>query len=127
MDSAELCHPGYCGDSIIGYAGHFGCQAVTANLGLMGGELRLTLTSIEDGPSETTRVALGRRKMGLILGDHSQLGCNTVSDPGTFLGPRTMVYPLTRLAAGMYGPDELVKNRPAEAGVVVRVPLEKRT
>ncbi len=39
MNKAELAHPGYCGDSIIGFKGHFGCQALTANLGLFGAEL----------------------------------------------------------------------------------------
>mmetsp|Transcript_2480 Transcript_2480/g.5401 ORF Transcript_2480/g.5401 Transcript_2480/m.5401 type:complete len:331 (-) Transcript_2480:18-1010(-) len=125
MDSAELCHPGYCGDSIIGHAGHFGCQAVTANLGLFGGDLSLPLPTLSpEVTGQQRRIDLGRRKLGVILGDFSQLGCNSVTDPGTFIGPRTHVYPLCRVASGVYGPDEILKNKPAEAGVIVRVPIE---
>jgi len=118
MDSAELAHPGYAGDTIIGYKGHFGCQALTANLGLFGGELSVTLPA--EGHWASSRVNLGRRKVGLVLGDYSQLGCGTVSDPATFLGPQTHVYPLSRLSSGFYGPNEIIKNKPEACGVLVR-------
>lgn len=122
MDHAELAHPGYTGDSIIGYKGHFGCQALSANLGLFGAELYATLSPDCVGAG-ITRVALGRRKVGLVLGDGSQLGCGTVSAPATFVGPRTHVYPLTPLGPGFYGPDEIVKNRPEASGTIVRAKL----
>merc|ERR1712217_707890 len=122
MDRAELCHPGYAGDSIIGYKGHFGCQSLTANLGLFGADLTVDLTEDDE-----VRVALGRRKIGAILGDGSQLGCNTVTDPGSFIGPRTHVYSLTRLTSGFYGPDEIIKNKPMESGVVVRSSMTRRS
>lgn len=118
MDCAELGHPGYAGDSIIGWKGHFGCQSLTANLGLFGAELSLSLPG--EAGNAASQYRLGRRKVGVVLGDCSQLGCATVTDPGTFLGPRTHVYPLTRLAAGVYGPDEIVKNRPEQSGAIVR-------
>mmetsp|Transcript_79163 Transcript_79163/g.177354 ORF Transcript_79163/g.177354 Transcript_79163/m.177354 type:complete len:124 (+) Transcript_79163:393-764(+) len=120
MDGAELCHPGYAGDSLIGHRGHFGCQAVTANLGLFGGEL-----SVEAPGQVRTHLELGRRKLGIVLGDSSQLGCSAVTDPGTFLGPRTHVYPLARLDAGFYGPDEIVKNKPKVSGVLFRESLRQ--
>lgn len=120
MDRAELAHPGYTGDSIIGYAGHFGCQALTANLGLFKGEL---CAEVPGHAAEGLRLELGRRKVGVILGDHSQLGCGTVTDPGTFLGPQTHTYPLTRLASGFYGPGEIVKNKPEESGALIREAL----
>ncbi|CAJ1373023.1 unnamed protein product, partial [Effrenium voratum] len=104
MDEAELCHPGYAGDSIIGYKAHFGCQALTANLGLFGSDLRVAL--------EGVRVNLQRRKMGVILGDFSQLGCSTVTDPATFMARNTHTYPLCRISSGFYGPDEIIKNKP---------------
>lgn len=119
MDCAELAHPGYAGDSIVGYKGHFGCQSLTANLGLFGAELVVDVP----GPGVTLRVALGRRKVGAVLGDHSQLGCGSVTDPATFLGPQTHVYPLSRLSSGFYGPHEIIKNKPAELGVLSRSKL----
>ena len=54
-----------------------------------------------------------------VLGDRCQLGCNSVTDPGTFLAPNTHAYPLSRLRAGVYGPGEILKPRQ----VVERAPL----
>ena len=65
------------------------------------------------------RVAFGRRKIGAVLGDRCQLGCNSVTDPGTFLAPNTHAYPLSRLRAGVYGPGEILKPQQ----VVERAPL----
>ncbi|KAF1777047.1 Trimeric LpxA-like [Phytophthora cactorum] len=86
LDDAELCHPGYCGDSICGYD-------------------------------------TGRKKMGVILGDGSQLGCSSVTDPCTLIQQNTVVYPLTRLRKGIYGSSLLIKNKPMEKGVLEIVPL----
>jgi hypothetical protein len=52
------------------------------------------------------------------MGDFAQVGCNSVSDPGTFIGPGTLVYPLTYLRAGFYGPRLIIKNNPWKKGVV---------
>ncbi len=49
-----------------------------------------------------------------------KVGCNSVSDPATFLGPRTVVYALTSIRKGFYGPNEVLKNKPFEAGVIER-------
>ncbi|CAJ1326864.1 unnamed protein product [Effrenium voratum] len=118
MDEAELCHPGYAGDSIIGYKAHFGCQALTANLGLFGSDLRVAL--------EGVRVNLQRRKMGVILGDFSQLGCSTVTDPATFMARNTHTYPLCRISSGFYGPDEIIKNKPEEPVALQRQSMENQ-
>ena len=96
LDGAELGHPGYCGDSLVGHRGHFAAQACTANLGLLpptpspargaaagGGGARVAIGG--------TVYSLGRRKMGAVLGDGAQLGVGAVTDPATFLAPRTIV------------------------------------
>ncbi|OLQ10640.1 hypothetical protein AK812_SmicGene5635 [Symbiodinium microadriaticum] len=59
---------GYAGDSLIGYKGHFGCQALTANLGLFGNQLSVSLPGEEASHARPVRVRLGRRKVGAILG-----------------------------------------------------------
>ncbi|CAE7680142.1 unnamed protein product, partial [Symbiodinium microadriaticum] len=123
MDKAELAHPGYAGDSLIGYKGHFGCQALTANLGLFGNQLSVSLPGEEASHARPVRVRLGRRKVGAILGDFAQLGCSSVTDPATFLAPRTVTYTLCRLSSGFYGPDEIIKNKPEEAGALQRIRL----
>ena len=99
-------HTGYCGDSLLGHHAHFGCGAVTANFPLFATS-RPTLTV------RSTRYDLCRCKFGAVLGDGSQLGCGSVTEPGCLIAPDTHVYPLCRLACGVYGPHELLKNRPA--------------
>ena len=124
MDEANFPHPSYLGDSIVGYRTHFGNQATSANLGIFAGILdrsaRPNLVVELDG----IRYDLGRSKMGVIMGDYSQVGCNAVADPGTFLGPYTIVYSLSRITKGFYGPREVLKNKPLEKGVIERAPLQ---
>ena len=114
LDEAELPHTGYCGDSLLGHHAHFGCGAVTANFPLFAAS-RPVLTV------HGTRYDLGRTKFGAVLGDGSQLGCNSVTEPGCLIAPDTHAYPLCRLARGAYGPHELLKNRPT----IERAPLRR--
>jgi hypothetical protein len=119
MDESDFPHPSYLGDSICGYKTHFGNQATAANVSIFG--RRDSIKTEVNG----TLVDLKRRKVGIIMGDYCQVGCNAVSDPGTLLLPRTIVYSLTRINSGVYGPDEVLKNKPMEHGVVERTPLRK--
>ena len=121
MDKGNFPHPSYLGDSLCGYATHFGNQATSANLGIFAVIERAPIVMAVDG----RRYDLGRPKVGIVMGDFSQVGCNCVSDPGTFLAPWTVVYQLTRLNRGFYGPNELLKNKPMEHGVIERVPLTR--
>lgn len=118
MDKCDFVHPSYLGDSICGYKTHFGNQATAANLSIFGSpdSLKISING--------QKVDLGRRKIGIIMGDFSQLGCNAVSDPATFLLPHTLVYPLTRLNNGIYGPNEIIKNKPMAHGIIERSPLK---
>ena len=113
LDEAELPHHGYVGDSLLGHKAHFGAGACTANFPLFAN--RAPAVEIEG-----IRYDLGRSKFGAVLGDGAQLGCQSVTEPGTLLGANTHCYPLSRLR-GLYGPDALVKNRGVEV-----VPLVER-
>ena len=123
LDKANFPHPGYVGDSLCGYMSHFGNQATAANLGIFEGvrdpDKRKSLRMRVDGKVYD----LGGPKLGIIMGDFSQVGCNSVSDPGTFLAPYTIVYQLTRVNKGFYGPNVLLKNKPMEHGIIEIVPL----
>jgi len=121
MDQGNFPHPSYLGDSLCGYGTHFGNQATSANLGIFAVIARDPIVLAVDGQ----QYDLGRPKVGIIMGDYSQVGCNSVSDPGTFLAPWTVVYQLSRLNKGFYGPYELIKNKPMEHGVIERSPLKK--
>jgi len=125
MDKANFPHPGYVGDSLCGFMTHFGNQATAANLGIFeglreGDERKNLVLKLEDG----TGYDLGRPKLGIIMGDFSQVGCNSVSDPGTFLAPYVIAYALTRLNKGFYGPKEILKNKPMEHGVIERAAFD---
>jgi len=122
MNGAQFPHPSYLGDSICGYKSHFGNQVTTANISIfdaVSAEPKPSISVTVDGKKYDFR----RRKMGAIIGDESQVGCNSVIDPGTFVGLRSVVYSLTRLNRGVYGPNELIKNKPLEKGVLERGPL----
>lgn len=121
LDRAELCHPSYCGDSIVGFKSHFGNQVTTANLSLFAHSTAGNLLIDVDGKQYDT----GRKKVGVVLGDWSQLGCSSVTDPCTLLRPNTVVYPLSRLCKGVYGPNQVIKNKPLERGVLEVASLQR--
>ncbi|HKJ69094.1 MAG TPA: hypothetical protein VKA68_14140, partial [bacterium] len=122
MDGANFPHPSYVGDSICGYKTHFGNQATTANLGIYAGVFgkQNILVRLNGKVYDT-----GRPKIGIILGDYSQVGCNSVSDPGVFLAPNTIVYQLCRINKGFYGPQEVIKYKPLENKVIERDTLRR--
>jgi len=124
MNKANFPHPSYLGDSLCGHMTHFGNQATTANLGIFAGlvpnDRRKPLVVNCAGKTYD----LGKPKMGICMGDFSQVGCNSVSDPSTFLKPYTIVYALTRMTKGFYGPNEVLKNKPLEHGVIERAPFQ---
>jgi hypothetical protein len=118
MDRAVFPHPSYVGDSLMGYQTHFANQATTSNVHLLSPlapDAKQKSVVLElDGVSYDT----GLRKLGMIVGDYCQVGCSCVSDPGTFLAPRTLVYSLTRIKRGFYGPKQIIKNKPWEQGTI---------
>ncbi|MBR6299798.1 MAG: UDP-N-acetylglucosamine pyrophosphorylase [Clostridia bacterium] len=87
FDNVQVPHYNYVGDSILGYHAHMGAGAVTSNV-----KGDRTLVVIRDG-SETLETNL--KKMGAMLGDWAEIGCNSVLNPGTIIGRNAQVYPLT--------------------------------
>lgn len=98
LDKAQAAHFAYVGDSILGNETNLGAGVKCANFKLSGKNIAITM----DGK----RIPTGRRKLGLILGDGSQLGCNSVTNPGTLIGKGGMVYPCISL--GGYLPEGTV-------------------
>ncbi len=87
FDDAKAGHFAYVGDSILGMDTNLGAGTKLANLKLTGDEVKV------QHPTEPARVKSGLRKLGALLGDHAQTGCNSVLSPGTILLPGTMVLP----------------------------------
>ena len=87
FDSCQVPHYNYVGDSILGYHAHMGAGAVTSNV--KGDRTPVTL---RDG---NEKLETGLKKMGAMLGDWAEIGCNSVLNPGTIIGRHAQVYPLT--------------------------------
>ncbi|MCD8231639.1 MAG: UDP-N-acetylglucosamine pyrophosphorylase [Clostridiales bacterium] len=87
FNSVQVPHYNYVGDSILGYKAHMGAGSITSNV-----KSDKTLVVVKDGQEE---IATGRKKFGAMLGDHVEVGCNSVLNPGTVICPGTSIYPLS--------------------------------
>jgi UDP-N-acetylglucosamine diphosphorylase / glucose-1-phosphate thymidylyltransferase / UDP-N-acetylgalactosamine diphosphorylase / glucosamine-1-phosphate N-acetyltransferase / galactosamine-1-phosphate N-acetyltransferase len=85
MDGVAASHFNYVGDSILGNGAHLGAGVICSNLRL---DQEPIVVRTADAVFET-----GLRKFGAILGDHAEVGCNAVLNPGTVIGPRALVSP----------------------------------
>ncbi len=100
LQKAQVPHYNYVGDSILGNFAHMGAGAICSNLKADGKEV-----IIRGKDSYPT----GRRKVGAILGDHAEIGCGAVLNPGTVVGKNSSVYPLTAVR-GVVPPNSIVKS-----------------
>ncbi len=87
LNNVKVPHFSYVGDSVLGNGAHLGAGVVLSNF-----RLDKQLISIHL-PGRTVHTGLS--KMGALLGDGAEVGCNAVLQPGTILGRRSLVYPLT--------------------------------
>ena len=86
FDSVQVPHYNYVGDSILGYKSHMGAGSITSNV-----KSDKTLVVI-DGQEQYES---GQKKVGAMLGDFVEVGCNSVLNPGTVVGRNTNIYPLS--------------------------------
>ena len=107
FDNVQVPHFNYVGDSILGYKSHMGAGAVTSNV-----KSDHTLVTVKDGDE---RIETGLKKFGAMLGDFVEVGCNSVLNPGTVIGPHSNVYP-TSCVRGFVPEHSIWKN----SGVVVK-------
>lgn len=85
FDNVQVPHYNYVGDSILGYKSHMGAGSITSNV-----KSDKTLVVVKNG---SERIETGLKKFGAILGDHVEVGCNSVLNPGSVLGREVSVYP----------------------------------
>lgn len=100
LDDAKAGHFAYLGDSILGNGTNLGAGTKFANLRFLPGNVTLRI----DGE----RIDTGRRKLGAILGDHTQTGCNSVTNPGTILGRNCVLMPNTTAPSGYHSEGTLI-------------------
>lgn len=101
FDNVQTPHYNYVGDSILGYKSHMGAGSITSNV-----KSDKTLVVVKGDENIET----GRKKMGAILGDFVEVGCNSVLNPGTVLGRRSSVYP-TSCVRGVVPADSIYKDK----------------
>jgi NDP-sugar pyrophosphorylase family protein len=85
LDGVQVPHFNYVGDSILGNGAHLGAGAICSNLRL---DQQPVIVRTDRETFET-----GLRKLGAILGDRAEVGCNAVLNPGTLLGKRALISP----------------------------------
>jgi len=112
LPGAKAGHFAYVGDSILGRNVNLGAGTKLANLKMISGTI-----TISDGRE---RYDTGRRKIGAILGDRTETGCNSVTSPGTLMGPRCIVYPGLTVPGGYYPRKSIIL--PAKGSLKILTP-----
>lgn len=106
FDNVQVPHYNYVGDSILGFKSHMGAGSLTSNV-----KSDQTLVVVKNGEE---RFETGLKKFGAMLGDHVEVGCNSVLNPGTVIGRHTNIYP-TSCVRGVVPENSIWKT----GGVVV--------
>ena len=106
FDNVQVPHYNYVGDSILGYKAHMGAGSLTSNV-----KSDQTPVVVKNG---SEHIPTGRKKFGAILGDHAEIGCNSVLNPGTVIGRHTNIYP-TSCVRGVVPANSIWKT----GGIVV--------
>ncbi len=107
FDGVQVPHYNYVGDSILGYKSHMGAGSLTSNV-----KSDKSLVVVRDG---NEAIATGLKKMGAMLGDLVEVGCNSVLNPGTVIGRESNIYPLSSVRGVV--PDHSIWKT---GGVVVK-------
>ena len=102
FDNVQVPHYNYVGDSILGYKAHMGAGSVTSNV-----KSDKTLVVIKD---ENERIETNLKKVGAMLGDNVEVGCNSVLCPGSVIGRGTTIYPLS-MVRGVVKENSIYKGK----------------
>lgn len=104
FNKVQVPHYNYVGDSILGYKSHMGAGSITSNV-----KSDKTLVAVHSGDLS---IETGLKKFGAILGDHVEVGCNSVLNPGTVIGRNANVYPLSMVRG--YVPEGSIYKKAGE-------------
>ena len=102
FDNVQVPHYNYVGDSILGFKSHMGAGSITSNV-----KSDKTLVIVKDGDE---KIETGLKKFGAMLGDHVEVGCNSVLNPGTVIGRESSVYP-TSCVRGVIPAGHIFKDK----------------
>ena len=101
FDGVQTPHYNYVGDSILGYKSHMGAGSITSNV--KSDKLPVVVRCGDE------RIGTGRKKVGAMLGDFVEVGCNSVLNPGTVIGRHSIIYP-TSCVRGVLPERSIYKN-----------------
>ncbi len=101
FDNVQVPHYNYVGDSILGYKSHMGAGSLTSNVK---SDKSLVVIHAEE------EIPTGQKKVGAMLGDFVEVGCNSVLNPGTVIGRNSNVYPLS-CVRGVIPADSIYKTQ----------------
>ena len=101
FDHVQTPHYNYVGDSILGYYSHMGAGSITSNV-----KSDKALVVVKDG---TEKIETGIKKFGAMLGEHVEVGCNAVCNPGSVIGRNSSVYP-TSCVRGVVPENSIFKD-----------------
>jgi UDP-N-acetylglucosamine diphosphorylase / glucose-1-phosphate thymidylyltransferase / UDP-N-acetylgalactosamine diphosphorylase / glucosamine-1-phosphate N-acetyltransferase / galactosamine-1-phosphate N-acetyltransferase len=104
FNHCQVPHFSYVGDSVFGYKAHLGAGVKISNIKLVKGNVTV---EIDGKPFDT-----GLRKFGALLADNTDIGCNTVINPGSIIGRGSVIYPCTNWR-GYLPPNHIAKNKAA--------------
>lgn len=102
FNKCEVPHYNYVGDSILGFHAHMGAGSITSNI-------KSDRTNVVIHAGEE-KMETGLRKMGAVLGDWTEIGCNSVLNPGSVIGRHTNVYPLS-MVRGCVPANHIYKDK----------------
>lgn len=102
FDSVQVPHYNYVGDSVLGYKAHMGAGSITSNVK---SDKSLVVIKQPGAPLET-----GRKKVGAMVGDCAEIGCNSVLNPGTVVGRNAQIYPVS-CVRGVIPANSIYKNK----------------
>lgn len=104
FNKVQVPHYNYVGDSILGYKSHMGAGSITSNVK---SDKKLVVVKTPEGNIET-----GMKKFGAMLGDEVEVGCGSVLNPGTVVGSRSNIYPLSSVRG--FVPGESIYKKQGE-------------
>ena len=102
FNKVQVPHYNYVGDSVLGYKSHMGAGSITSNV-----KSDKTLVVVK---GKDISIATGLKKMGAMLGDYVEVGCNSVLNPGTVIGRNSNVYP-TSCVRGVIPASHIFKDK----------------
>ena len=88
FNKVQVPHYNYVGDSILGYKAHMGAGSITSNVK---SDKKLVVVKDDKG----NRIETGLKKFGAMIGDNVEVGCGSILNPGTVVGPDSNIYPLS--------------------------------